>query len=71
MSRRRRPLRVRLGLPRIGLRGWLLAGLAFLGLVYLGVVVVGDLFTKAGSYAPDYYEPKDFQREPGRGMGSR
>ena len=63
-SRRRlRHLRRRLGLPALSHRTWLLAGLAFVVLVYLGATVVADFVMKIREYAPQWYEPRDFQRE--------
>lgn len=61
-----RRIRRYLGLPILSRRAWLLVVLVFLGLVYVGVTVVGDFVMTIGRYAPQYYEPKDVQREDGR-----
>lgn len=58
-----RRIRRRLGLPPVGWRTTLLALLAFIGLAYVSVTVLADFFTKLGQHAPQYYEPKDFERE--------
>ena len=58
-----RRIRRHLGLPILSRRTWLLVVLAFLGLIYVGVTVVADFVMKIGRYAPQYYEPKDVQRE--------
>lgn len=63
IRRRLRRLRRRLGLPAFSGRTWLLTMLAFVGLVYLGVTVVADFVMKIRQYAPQWYEPRDFQRE--------
>jgi hypothetical protein len=61
--RRLRRLRRGLGLPALSGRTWLLTMLAFVGLAYLGVTVVADFVMKIRQYAPQWYEPRDFQRE--------
>lgn len=58
-----RRMRRRLGLPAWSRRTWLLAILVFLGFVVVGTTVVADFLMKLAQYAPQYYEPKDFQRE--------
>ncbi len=54
---------MRLGLPALSCRAALLILLVLLGLAYVSVAVLGELMTKMGRYAPQYYEPKGFERE--------
>ncbi len=61
--RARRRIRRRLGLPALSRRTALLILFLFLGLAYVSVTLLADFFTRLGRYAPQYYEPKDFQRE--------
>lgn len=62
LRRLTRRLRGVVGLPPVSKRAWLMVVLLFLGLV-VAVVVLTDFALKSGRYAPQYYEPKDFQRE--------
>ena len=63
IRRRARRVRRRLGLPALSCRAALLILLVLLCLAFVSVAVLGDLITKMGQYAPQFYEPKDFERE--------
>ncbi len=58
-----RRIRRRLGFPSFGRRTWLLVVLGFLGLLYVGTAVIADFLVRLGQYWPQYYEPRDFERE--------
>ena len=62
LRRRLQLLRVRLGLPAaLSCRAVLLILLALVGLMYLSIAVLSE-FTIMKRYAPQFYEPKDFDR---------
>lgn len=58
-----RRIRRRLGLPALRRRAALWILLVFIGVVYVSVTVLADFFVHLNRYAPQYHEPKDFQRE--------
>jgi hypothetical protein len=62
IRRRLQRLRMRLGLPAaLSCRAVLLILLALVGLMYLSIAVLSE-FTTMKRYAPQFYEPKDFDR---------
>ncbi|MFQ5946010.1 MAG: hypothetical protein ACE5NC_07135 [Anaerolineae bacterium] len=63
MGRRARRLRRRLGLPALRRRTALLVLLAILGLALVSATVLGEFIMEMEQYAPQFYEPKDFERE--------
>ncbi len=67
IRRRLQRLRIRLGLPAaLSCRVVLLILMALVGVAYASMLVWNTFITKAERYAPQYYEPKDFQRELGQ-----
>ena len=63
LKRRAERLRRWLGLPALSPRAALLILLGLLALAYVSVSVLSELTTKMKGYAPQYYEPKDIERE--------
>ena len=60
-------LRIRLGLPAaLRCRAVLLILVALMGIAYVSVLVWNEFTTKVKQYAPQYYEPKDFDRDLGQ-----
>jgi len=60
-------LRMRLGLPAaLSCRTVLLIIVALMGVVYVSMLVWNEFTTKVERYTPQYYEPKDFERELGQ-----
>jgi hypothetical protein len=56
-------LRMRLGLPAaLRCRTVLLILVALVGVVYVSMLVWNGFTTKVERYAPQFYEPKDFDR---------
>lgn len=61
-------LRIRLGLPAAwSCRAVLLILVALMAVAYMSMLAWNEFVTKAGTYAPQYYEPKDFDK----GMDAR
>ena len=58
-----RRIRRRLGLPAFSRRTTLALILLLIGLAFVAVTIVADFFMKTAQYSPQYYEPKDIQRE--------
>lgn len=57
-------LRIRLGLPAaFSWRAVLLILVALMAVAYASMLAWNEFVTKAGTYAPQYYEPKDFDKE--------
>ena len=63
LRRSARHLRRWLGLPGLRRRTLVLILLVFLGLAFVSVTLVAEFVLKSTGYAPDFYEPKDFERE--------
>ena len=60
-------LRIRLGLPAaLSCRNVLLILVGLVAIVYASMLVWNQFTTKVEQYAPQYYEPKDFERELGQ-----
>ncbi|MFQ5848928.1 MAG: hypothetical protein ACE5IQ_14800 [Candidatus Methylomirabilales bacterium] len=63
VRRQVRRLQTWLGLPTMSCRATLLVLLALIALAVVSVTLLGDFITKMGQYDPQYYEPKDYQRQ--------